>query len=64
MKITPVTTHTTCSWCEVEAVFHGVHYYDKAKNRYGMITDNAVFDCPSCGQQFDVQDWKAHEFTD
>jgi len=48
----------------VEAVFQGVHYYEEVKNRYGMITDNAVFDCLSCGQQFDIQDWKAHEFTD
>ena len=64
MSTKAVTLHTTCSWCEVEAVFHGVAYLDKVRDRWGMATDNAVFDCGSCGQQFDVQDWFAHEFTD
>lgn len=64
MIIRKVTTHTTCDWCDVEAVFQGVHYFSKVKNRWGMTTDNAVFDCESCGKQFDEQNWEAHRFTD
>lgn len=61
MKERAVKLHTTCSECEVEAVFHGVAYFSKVKDQCGMITDHAVFDCRSCGAEFDVQKWTEYE---